>query len=221
MNKESNSNSLNNISNLFDEALEIEETTISPSPKGSLWPNELTADTSVISDDPTFFDEQVINVPIIDPPDMKSISSYPDTQIYDQLFPTEDDFLLEEEPAEDVITPDTEDTVILEMTELEPTIDEADLSLPDQAPTQETFAEPEWMISGKRPSKKPRVKRAGMPKEEVSVELPAAEEETAKEPSIELMDITPADTSERKTNKKSRAFSTLEKMKKKIADKWV
>ena len=128
---------------------------------------------------------------------MKSISSYPDTQIYDHLFSTDDDFLLDEETVEedddflldaeaveDVIssmkeTPADSETIELETTEPEPIIDEVVPIFPDLEPAP-AVKEPERTVSGKKPSKKPPVKRAGMPKKEVKVEEPAAIEETEK-----------------------------------------
>ena len=184
MNREPNNRSIKNIPDLFDEALELEETIVQPSPEEADLPGEMTAETADITADPTFFDEQVINVPIIDPPDMKSISSYPDTQIYDHLFSTDDDFLLDEETVEDVIssmkeTPADSETIELETTEPEPIIDEVVPIFPDLEPAP-AVKEPERTVSGKKPSKKPPVKRAGMPKKEVKVEEPAAIEETEK-----------------------------------------
>ena len=197
MNREPNNRSIKNIPDLFDEALELEETIVQPSPEEADLPGEMTAETADITADPTFFDEQVINVPIIDPPDMKSISSYPDTQIYDHLFSTDDDFLLDEETAEedddflldaeaveDVIssmkeTPAASETIELETTEPEPIIDEVVPIFPDLEPAP-SVKELERTVSGKKPSKKPPVKRAGMPKKEVKVEEPAAIEETEK-----------------------------------------
>ena len=197
MNREPNNRSIKNIPDLFDEALELEETIVQPSPEEADLPGEMTAETADITADPTFFDEQVINVPIIDPPDMKSISSYPDTQIYDHLFSTDDDFLLDEETVEedddflldaeaveDVIssmkeTPAASETIELETTEPEPIIDEVVPIFPDLEPAP-AVKEPERTVSGKKPSKKPPVKRAGMPKKEVKVEEPAAIEETEK-----------------------------------------
>ena len=152
MNREPNNRSIKNIPDLFDEALELEETIVQPSPEEADLPGEMTAETADITADPTFFDEQVINVPIIDPPDMKSISSYPDTQIYDHLFSTDDDFLLDEETVEedddflldaeaveDVIssmkeTPVDSETIELKTTEPEPIIDEVVPIFPDLEP---------------------------------------------------------------------------------------
>ena len=149
MNREPNNRSIKNIPDLFDEALELEETIVQPSPEEADLPGEMTAETADITADPTFFDEQVINVPIIDPPDMKSISSYPDTQIYDHLFSTDDDFLLDEEPAadddflldaeavEDVISSMQEDPVVSETVEPEAIIDEVVPIFPDLGPAPE------------------------------------------------------------------------------------
>ena len=193
MNREPNNRSIKNIPDLFDEALELEETIVQPSPEEADLPGEMTAETADITADPTFFDEQVINVPIIDPPDMKSISSYPDTQIYDHLFSTDDDFLLDEETVEedddflldaeaveDVISSMQEDPVVSETVEPEAIIDEVVPIFPDLEPAPEAVKEPERTISGKKPSKKPPVKRAGMPKVEVKVEEPVEIEETEK-----------------------------------------
>ncbi|MBR2756429.1 MAG: hypothetical protein IKD64_11600 [Lachnospiraceae bacterium] len=196
MNREPNNRSIKNIPDLFDEALELEETIVQPSPEEADLLGEMAAETADITADPTFFDEQVINVPIIDPPDMKSISSYPDTQIYDHLFSTDDDFLLDEETeedddflldaeaVEDVISsmkesPADSETIELETTEPETIIDEVVPIFPDLEPAP-AVKEPERTVSGKKPSKKPPVKRAGMPKKEVKVEEPAAIEETEK-----------------------------------------
>ena len=192
MNREPNNRNIKNIPDLLDEALELEETIVQPSPEEADLLGEMTAETSDIAADPTFFDEQVINVPIIDPPDMKSISSYPDTQIYDHLFSTDDDFLLDEEPAadddflldaeavEDVITSMQEDLVVSETVEPETSIDEVVPIFPDLEPAPDAVKEPERTVSGKKPSKKPPVKRAGMPKVEVKVEEPVEIEETEK-----------------------------------------
>ncbi|MBR3642753.1 MAG: hypothetical protein IKN57_04515, partial [Parasporobacterium sp.] len=188
MNREPNNRSIKNIPDLFDEALELEETIIQPSPEEADLPGEMTAETADITADPTFFDEQVINVPIIDPPDMKSISSYPDTQIYDHLFQTDDDFLLDDEDAEDedflldaetvedVIASVKENPVVPETVKPETIIDEVVPIFPDLEPAPEV-KEPEKTVSGKKPSKKPPVKRAGMPKKEVKVEDPVEIEE--------------------------------------------
>ncbi|MBR7075618.1 MAG: hypothetical protein IKI32_01715 [Lachnospiraceae bacterium] len=188
MNREPNNRSIKNIPDLFDEALELEETIVQPSPEEADLPGEMAAETADITADPTFFDEQVINVPIIDPPDMKSISSYPDTQIYDHLFQTDDDFLLDDEDAEDedflldaetvedVITSVKENPVVPETVKPETIIDEVVPIFPDLEPAPEV-KEPEKTVSGKKPSKKPPVKRAGMPKKEVKVEDPVEIEE--------------------------------------------
>ena len=177
----------NRFPDLFEEALELEETVVQPAFDEAEITEEMTAETSDISADPTFFDEQVINVPIIDPPDMKSISSYPDTQIYDHLFSTDDDFLLDADAVEDVISSIKENSGISETTApveemeevvpvvpvLEPVLEPA--SEPSEpGPVVET--EPEKTISAKKPAKKPPVKRAGMPKEE-KVETPEPIEE--------------------------------------------
>ena len=164
MNREPNNRSIKNIPDLFDEALELEETIVQPSPEEADLPGEMTAETAGITADPTFFDEQVINVPIIDPPDMKSISSYPDTQIYDHLFSTDDDFLLDEETVEedddflldaeaveDVIssmkeTPADSETIELETTEPEPIIDEVVPIFPDLEPAP-AVKEPERFVA--------------------------------------------------------------------------
>ena len=192
MNREPNNRSIKNIPDLFDEALELEETIVQPSLEEADLPGEMTAETADITADPTFFDEQVINVPIIDPPDMKSISSYPDTQIYDHLFSTDDDFLLDEEAAEDedflldaeavedVISSMKEDPVVPETVEPETIIDEVMPIFPDLGPVPEAVKEPEKTVAGKKPSKKPPVKRAGMPKETEKVEEPVEIEETEK-----------------------------------------
>lgn len=193
MNREPNNRSIKNIPDLFDEALELEETIVQPSFEETDLPGETAAETADIPVDPTFFDEQVINVPIIDPPDMKSISSYPDTQIYDHLFSTDDDFLLDEETeeAEEAVTDDeflldvdAVEDVISSMkenpAEPEAIIDEVVPIFPDLEPAPAAVKEPVRKVSDKKPAKKPPVKRAGMQKAEVKVEEPAAIEETEK-----------------------------------------
>ncbi len=190
MNREPNNRSIKNIPDLFDEALELEETIVQPSFEEQDLSEEMTAETADIPVDPTFFDEQVINVPIIDPPDMKSISSYPDTQIYDHLFSTDDDFLLDEETEEAVtddeflLDVDAVEDVISSMkenpAEPEAIIDEVVPIFPDLEPAPAEVKELARTVSDKKPAKKPPVKRAGMPKVEVKVEEPAAIEETEK-----------------------------------------
>ncbi len=175
MNKESNNYMSNRFPDLFEEALELEETVVQPSYEEAGLTGEQAPEASDISADPTFFDEQVINVPIIDPPDMKSISSYPDTQIYDHLFSTDDDFLLDTDAVEDVISSINENPGISETTapveEVVPTLE------PAWEPDQVTEAEPGNTSPVKKPAKKPPVKRAGLPrKEQVETPEPIAEE---------------------------------------------
>ncbi len=167
MNREPNNRSIKNIPDLFDEALELEETIVLPSPEDPDLLEKTAAESAEIPVDPTFFDEQVINVPIIDPPDMKSISSYPDTQIYDHLFSTDDDFLLDEEAADDDFLLDAEAVADV-------------ISSMNEDPAVPETIEPEKTVSGKKPSKKPVVKRAGMPKEEIKTEEPVEITQTEK-----------------------------------------
>lgn len=179
MNREPNNRKTNNFPDLFDEALELEETIVKPSFEEAVLSEESSVDTTDLSVDPTFFDEQVINVPIIDPPDMKSISSYPDTQIYDHLFSTDDDFLLDEEEVEDVITSIGEDVPQPDIGAPREEIDEITLAFPDS----DSIAIPEikttLAAAGAKPSKKPPVRRAGMQKKEaVKAEEPVVIEET-------------------------------------------
>ena len=177
MSKESNNHMSNQFPDLFEEALELEETIVQPAFDETEFSEEIPAETTAVSADPTFFDEQVINVPMIDPPDMKSISSYPDTQIYDHLFSTDDDFLLDADAVEDVISSIKENSGLSETTapveesdEVVPVLEPA----PEPAPVAEM--ESEKTISVKKPAKKPPVKRAGMQKEE-KVDAPEPIEE--------------------------------------------
>lgn len=176
MNREPNNRKTNNLPDLFDEALELEETIVKPSFEEAVLSEESSVDPTDLSVDPTFFDEQVINVPIIDPPDMKSISSYPDTQIYDHLFSTDDDFLLDADAVEDVISSIKENAAASEATA---PVEEIDEIVPIAEPEPDPVFVPEERkpsISVKKPAKKPPVKRAGMPKEE-KVEAPEPIEE--------------------------------------------
>ncbi len=54
MNREPNNRNIKNIPDLFDEALELEETIVQPSPKEADLPGEMTAETADIAADPTF-----------------------------------------------------------------------------------------------------------------------------------------------------------------------
>lgn len=175
MNREPKNRKTNNLPDLFDEALEMEETVFQHSYEEPAFGAETTAQPAdPIPADPTFYDEQVINVPMIDPPDMKSISSYPDAQIYDHLFTTDDDFLLDEEAVEDVITSLGGQASQPDIAAPENEIEEPAPSLPDPEPVVTQKMQPAPVASVPKPSKKPPVRRAGMPKkEEIKAEEPA------------------------------------------------
>ena len=157
MNREINRRIIKKIPDLFDEALELEATSVPDDfPEQEFIEAPVRESAAPVTEDPTFFDEQVINVPIIDPPDMKNISSYPDTQIYDHLFSLDDDLLLEEdipdEAAQIFPEPETERVSAPKATPL---------PAPKPAPLQ----------AQKKVGKKPRVKRAGEPEEEAPAEV--------------------------------------------------
>lgn len=169
MDRETMNQNKTRLPDLFDEALELEDVSIPDSfPEEELIEAPETETAQPLEADPTFFDEQVINVPMIDPPDMKNISSYPDAQIYDHLVSLEDDYLQDEVIEEDIVSV---------IPEIEP------LPQPEAAPRRmtvpKTAAQP--AVSAKRPGKKPPVKRAGMPKEEPVAE-PVVIEEPAEAP---------------------------------------
>lgn len=161
MNRESNYRIKKDLPDLFDEALELEDA-FEPEdfPEEELIEATVPEIADEVTTDPTFFDEQVINVPMIDPPDMKNISSYPDAQIYDHLFSLDDEDLMEETSTDDIV----------------PVFPEFDpLPDPKTAPVPKKEAGP--AISVKKAGKKPPVKRAGMPKtEEEPEEIPVPKE---------------------------------------------
>lgn len=174
MNREPKNRSTNHLPDFFDDALELEETVFQHSYEEPAFANDVAAQMGEpLAADPTFFDEQVINVPIIDPPDMKNITSYPDAQIYDHLFSTDDDFLLDEEAVEDVITSIRESAPQTDIDAPADDIDEIAPVLPDPEPVAVPETETVFAAPGPKPSKKPPVKRAGMPKKEEKAEEPA------------------------------------------------
>ena len=146
------------IEDIFNEALELDSEALEDLATEVAW----TPFTDEIESDPTFYDEQVINVPVIENPGLKSMSEYPDTQIYDHLFSLdeEDDLLFPEEPSA-------------------PVIEEMPApSVPEDAPVA-TIPEARPAASDQRkPGKKPAVRKAGEKKPEL--EAPAVEEAVVK-----------------------------------------
>ena len=193
MDRESNIRKIKHLPDLFDEALELEETYVEPSYEEPE-PDEVPVQKPVASEDPTFFDEQVINVPLIDPPDMKETSSYPDAKIYEHLLSSDDDFLLDDDTIEEILSPAAQAEPVTKKyipdDEIVPVFPDLETELKAEAKPERTLSrssdrsKPQGSLdlrSGAK--KKPPVKRAGMPKEEIAKEPPVeevkAEEEAA------------------------------------------
>ena len=145
------------IGDIFDEALELDNEELEDLASAALW----SPFTDEIESDPTFYDEQVINVPVIESPGLKKVTAYPDTQIYDQLFS------LDEE--DDIETP--EEPFIPDIEELPAP------SAPKEAPVKPIPEERPAASVQKTPGKKPPVRRAGEKKPEPAE--PAIEEAIA------------------------------------------
>ena len=139
------------IEDIFNEALELDSEALEDLATEVAW----TPFTDEIESDPTFYDEQVINVPVFENPGLKSMSEYPDTQIYDHLFSLdeEDDLLLQE---------DAPVPVIEEMPAP---------SAPEDSPVKTTPEAHPAVSEQRKPGKKPAVRKAGekKPKPEAPV----------------------------------------------------
>ena len=150
------------IEDIFNEALELDSEALEDLATEVAW----TPFTDEIESDPTFYDEQVINVPVIENPGLKSMSEYPDTQIYDHLFSLDDE-------EDDLLFP--EDVPV-------PVIEEMPApSVPEDAPVA-TIPEARPAASDQRkPGRKPAVRKAGEKKPEPEA---VAVEEAVVKPAI-------------------------------------
>ena len=151
------------IEDIFNEALELDNEALEDLATEVAW----TPFTDEIESDPTFYDEQVINVPVIENPGLKKVTEYPDTQIYDHLFSLdeEDDFLIPEEPPV-------------------PVIEEISApSVPEDTPAATILKAHPAASDQRKPGRKPAVRKAGEKKPEPKA--PAVKEAVVKPAIVE------------------------------------
>ena len=166
------------LQDIFDEALELDNEVLEDLAVAAA----RTPFTDEIESDPTFYDEQVINVPVIENPGMKNVTAYPDTQIYDHLFSLDDEIILDEDKSDIVYVPE-EDYI--------PTEDD----VPDVIPSVSVQT---------KNGRKPAVRRAGEKKAELE-ELPSIEELLIEEETIAEKTVPAEETPIRKKPRVKRA----------------